>query len=112
MVQPKKPMPVVYNDRIPPEFFDFIIIDGVPPVDLQPLASGSGVLRRVSHRPDRYAGQPHLRVLQDQRRQRIRPRAAVADGVNVGNEIYVIDTERPVTAANSRPTRKLRSASA
>ena len=27
LVQPKQPMPVVYNDRIPPEFFDFIIID-------------------------------------------------------------------------------------
>ena len=27
LVQPKQPMPVVYNDRIPPEFFDFVIID-------------------------------------------------------------------------------------
>ena len=27
LVQPKQPMPVVYNDKIPPEFFDFIIID-------------------------------------------------------------------------------------
>ena len=27
MVQPKQPMPVVYNGKIPPEFFDFIIID-------------------------------------------------------------------------------------
>ena len=27
LVQPKEPMPVAYNERIPPEFFDFIIID-------------------------------------------------------------------------------------
>ena len=27
LVQPKQPMPVVYNGKIPPEFFDFIIID-------------------------------------------------------------------------------------
>ena len=27
MVQPGQPLPVVYNDKIPPEFFDFIIID-------------------------------------------------------------------------------------
>ena len=27
MVQPRKPMPVVYNGKIPPEFFDFIVID-------------------------------------------------------------------------------------
>ena len=27
IVQPKQPMPVVYNGKIPPEFFDFIIID-------------------------------------------------------------------------------------
>jgi type I site-specific restriction endonuclease len=27
MVQPTTPLPVVYNEKIPPEFFDFIIID-------------------------------------------------------------------------------------
>jgi type I site-specific restriction endonuclease len=27
MVKPKQPLPVVYNKKIPPEFFDFIIID-------------------------------------------------------------------------------------
>jgi len=27
LVKPKKPMPVVYNEKVPLEFFDFIIID-------------------------------------------------------------------------------------
>jgi type I restriction enzyme R subunit len=27
MVKAKQPLPVVYNEKIPPEFFDFIIID-------------------------------------------------------------------------------------
>jgi type I restriction enzyme R subunit len=27
LVRPKDPVPVVYNKKIPPEFFDFIIID-------------------------------------------------------------------------------------
>ena len=27
MVRPKRSLPVVYNKKIPPEFFDFIIID-------------------------------------------------------------------------------------
>ena len=27
LVQPREPMPVVYNPKIPPEFFDFIVID-------------------------------------------------------------------------------------
>jgi hypothetical protein len=46
----------------------------VPPLDLQPLAPGHRVFRRLPHRPHRHAGQPHLRLLPEERRQRIHPR--------------------------------------
>ena len=46
----------------------------MPPVDLQRVAPSAGILRRLSHRADGHAGQPHLRVLQEERRQRIHPR--------------------------------------
>ena len=41
LTRPKKPMPVVYNDKVPLEFFDFIVIDEC---HLQPLAPGFGLL--------------------------------------------------------------------
>src|SRR3546814_14667409 len=29
LTKPKQPLPVVYNAKIPPEFFDFIVIDEI-----------------------------------------------------------------------------------
>ena len=46
----------------------------VPPQHLQPLAAGARLLRRLPDRPHRHARQPHLRLLQRKRRQRIQLR--------------------------------------
>ena len=46
----------------------------VPPVDLQPLAAGDRVFRQLPDRPHRHARQPDLRLLPEERRQRIHPR--------------------------------------
>ena len=66
-------MPVVYNPKIPPEFFDFIIID-------ECHRSIYNLWRQVLEYFDAYligltahAGQPHLWIFQNERRQRIRP---------------------------------------
>ncbi len=65
----------------------------IPPLHLQPVATGDRLFRCQPDWSHRHAGQPHLRLLQEERGQRLQPRKAVADGVNVGNEIYVIETE-------------------
>ncbi len=41
MAQAKKPVPVVYNDKIPIEFFDFIFIDECHQLNLQSMATSS-----------------------------------------------------------------------
>jgi type I restriction enzyme R subunit len=64
----------------------------MPPQHLQPLAAGARLLRRQPDRPDRHARQPHLRLLQKNVVSDYSHEKAVADGVNVGNEIYLIDT--------------------
>ena len=72
MVQPRQPMPVVYNPKIPPEFFDFVIID-------ECHRSIYNLWRQVLEYFDAYlvgltaTRQPHLWVLQNERRQRIQP---------------------------------------
>ena len=94
MVQPKQPMPVVYNARIPPEFFDFIIIDechrSIYNLWRQVLEYFDAYLIGLTATPDnRTYGFFKTNVVSEYDHEQ-----AVADGVNVGNEIYVIDTER------------------
>ncbi len=94
MVQPKKPMPVVYNGKIPPEFFDFIIIDechrSIYNLWRQVLEYFDAYLIGLTATPDnRTYGFFRKNVVSEYAHEQ-----AVADGVNVGNEIYVIDTER------------------
>ena len=94
MVQPKKPLPVVYNPKIPPEFFDFIIIDechrSIYNLWRQVLEYFDAYLIGLTATPDnRTYGFFHKNVVSEYDHEK-----AVADGVNVGNEIYVIDTER------------------
>ena len=94
MVRPKKPMPVVYNERIPPEFFDFIIIDechrSIYNLWRQVLEYFDAYLVGLTATPDnRTYGFFRKNVVSEYTHEQ-----AVADGVNVGNEIYVIDTER------------------
>lgn len=97
MVQPKQPMPVVYNPKIPIEFFDFIFIDechrSIYNLWRQVLEYFDSYLIGLTATPDnRTYGFFKKNVVSDYSHEK-----AVADGVNVGNEIYVIETERTKT---------------
>ena len=94
MVQPRQPMPVVYNEKIPPEFFDFIIIDechrSIYNLWRQVLEYFDAYLIGLTATPDnRTYGFFRKNVVSEYNHEQ-----AVADGVNVGNEVYVIDTEK------------------
>ncbi len=94
MVEPAQPRPVVYNARVPPEFFDFIVIDechrSIYNVWRQVLEYFDASLIGLTATPDgRTYGFFRKNVVSEYSREQ-----AVVDGVNVGDEIYVIDTER------------------
>ncbi len=94
MVQLKQAMPVVYDEKIPPEFFDFIIIDechrSIYNLWRQVLEYFNAYLIGLTATPDnRTYGFFRTNVVSEYDHEQ-----AVADGVNVGNEVYVIDTER------------------
>ncbi|MDP2029895.1 MAG: type I restriction-modification enzyme R subunit C-terminal domain-containing protein [Thiobacillus sp.] len=91
--QPKAPMPVVYNEKVPPEFFDFIFIDechrSIYNLWQQVIDYFDASLIGLTATPDnRTYGFFKKNVVSDYSHEK-----AVADGVNVGNEIYVIETE-------------------
>ncbi len=94
MTRPKEPVPVGYNEKVPPEFFDFIIIDechrSIYNTWRQVLEYFDGYLIGLTATPDnRTYGFFEKNVVSEYDHEK-----AVADGVNVGNEIYVIETER------------------
>ncbi len=94
MAQPKTLMPVVYNEKVPPEFFDFIVIDechrSIYNLWRQVLEYFDACLIGLTATPDnRTYGFFRKNVVSEYDHEQ-----AVADGVNVGNEVYVIDTER------------------
>ena len=94
LVQPKPPPPLVYNDKIPIEFFDFIIIDechrSIYNLWRQVLEYFDAYLIGLTATPDsRTYGFFRKNVVSEYDHEQ-----AVADGVNVGNEIYAIDTEK------------------
>lgn len=91
---PKEPLPVVYNAKVPPEFFDFIIIDechrSIYNLWRQVLEYFDSSLIGLTATPDnRTYGFFKKNVVSEYDHEK-----AVVDGVNVGNEIYVIETER------------------
>lgn len=93
LVRGKDPLPVVYNRKIPPEFFDFIIIDechrSIYNLWRQVLEYFDAYLIGLTATPDnRTYGFFRKNVVSEYGHER-----AVADGVNVGNEIYAIETE-------------------
>ncbi|WP_374325685.1 DEAD/DEAH box helicase family protein [Azonexus sp.] len=93
LVQPKAPPPVAYNAKIPPEFFDFIFIDechrSIYNLWQQVLDYFDASLIGLTATPDnRTYGFFRKNVVSDYSHEK-----AVADGVNVGNEIYLIDTQ-------------------
>ncbi|WP_417794733.1 DEAD/DEAH box helicase family protein [Terasakiella pusilla] len=92
--KPKEPLPVVYNEKIPPEFFDVIIIDechrSIYNLWRQVLEYFDAYLVGLTATPDnRTYGFFRKNVVSEYNHEK-----AVADGVNVGNEIFVIETEK------------------
>lgn len=90
----KEPLPVVYNEKIPPEFFDFIIIDechrSIYNLWRQVIEYFDAYLIGLTATPDnRTYGFFHKNVVSEYDHEK-----AVADGVNVGNEIYLIETKK------------------
>jgi type I restriction enzyme R subunit len=100
MVQPKQPVPVAYNPRVPIEFFDFIIIDechrSIYNLWKQVLDYFDAFLIGLTATPDkRTFGFFNENVVSEYTHEQ-----AVTDGVNVGHEVYTIETE--ITQNGSR----------
>ena len=94
LVQPRQSPPVVYSPTLPPEFFDFIIIDechrSIYDLWRQVLEYFDAYLIGLTATPDnRTYGFFRKNVVSEYSHEQ-----AVADGVNVGNEVYVVETER------------------
>ncbi|MFQ5640572.1 MAG: type I restriction-modification enzyme R subunit C-terminal domain-containing protein [bacterium] len=95
-----KPREVEYNPKVPPEFFDFIIIDechrSIYNLWKQVLDYFDAFLIGLTATPDkRTFGFFNENVVSEYSHDR-----AVADGVNVGYEVYTIETE--ITKKGSR----------
>jgi type I restriction enzyme R subunit len=100
LVQPKQPVPVVYNPRVPIEFFDVIIIDechrSIYNLWKQVLDYFDAFLIGLTATPDqRTFGFFNENVVSEYTHEQ-----AVADGVNVAHEVYTIETE--ITQNGSR----------
>ena len=93
LVRAKQPLPVVYNEEIPPEYFDFVIIDechrSIYNLWRQVIEYFDAFLIGLTATPDnRTYGFFRKNVVSEYGHE-----LAVADGVNVGNEVYTIQTE-------------------
>lgn len=104
LIIPKEPLPVVYNEKIPPEFFDVIIIDechrSIYNLWRQVLEYFDAYLVGLTATPDnRTYGFFRKNVVSEYNHEK-----AVADGVNVGNEIFVIETEKTKTGGKISAT--------
>ncbi len=91
--QPKEPVPVAYNPKVPPEFFDFIIVDechrSIYNLWKQVLDYFDAFLIGLTATPDkRTFGFFNQNIVSEYSHE-----AAVADGVNVGYEVYLIETQ-------------------
>jgi type I restriction enzyme R subunit len=100
LTRPKAPMPVVYSEKVPVEFFDCIIIDechrSIYNLWQQVLDYFDAFQVGLTATPDNRAyGYFNNNVVSDYGHEK-----AVADGVNVGNEVYTIETQ--VTANGTK----------
>jgi type I restriction enzyme R subunit len=91
--QPREPVPVVYNEKIPVEFFDFIVIDechrSIYNLWKQVLDYFDAFLIGLTATPDaRTYGFFQENVVSDYTHEQ-----AVLDGVNVGYDVYLIETK-------------------
>ncbi|GGO34445.1 type III restriction endonuclease subunit R [Gemmobacter aquaticus] len=89
----KTPLPVVYNPKLPPEFYDVVIIDechrSIYNLWRQVIEYFDSFLIGLTATPDaRTYGFFQKNVVSEYTHEK-----AVADGVNVGNEVYLIDTQ-------------------
>ncbi len=93
IVQPKAPLPVVYSETVSPEFFDFIIIDechrSIYNLWQQVIDYFDAFLIGLTATPDkRTFGFFNENIVSEYSHEE-----AVADRVNVGHDVYLIDTE-------------------
>jgi len=89
----KAPMPVAYSEKVPPEFFDFIVIDechrSIYNVWKQVLDYFDAFLVGLTATPDKRT----LGFFNENIVSEYTHTEAVADGVNVGHDVYVIETD-------------------
>lgn len=90
--QPDAPLPVVYNAKVPPEFFDFVVIDechrSIYNLWKQVLDYFDAFLIGLTATPDnRTFGFFNQNIVSEYTHQE-----AVTDGVNVGFNTYLIET--------------------
>jgi type I restriction enzyme, R subunit len=88
----RKPMPVIYNPKLPVEFFDFIVIDechrSIYNLWKQVLEYFDASLIGLTATPDnRTFGFFNQNVVSEYTHEQ-----AVIDGVNVGSDVYLIET--------------------
>ncbi len=91
--QPKEPLPVVYNEKIPIEEFDFVVVDechrSIYNLWQQVIDYFDSFLIGLTATPDkRTFGFFDENVVSEYGHEE-----AVADGVNVGYDVYTIETE-------------------
>lgn len=92
-LEKREPLPVVYNEKVPMEFFDFIIIDechrSIYNLWKQVLEYFDGFLIGLTATPDkRTFGFFNQNIVSEYTHEE-----AVVDGVNVGHNVYIIETQ-------------------
>ena len=103
----KQPMPVVYNDKIPPEHFDFIVIDechrSIYNLWQQVLDYFDSYLIGLTATPDkRTFGFFKENIVSEYDHE-----TAVADGVNVGHDVFLINTRISQTGATLKAEQQI-----
>ena len=101
--RPKQPLPVVYSAALPPEFFDVVIIDechrSIYNLWRQVIEYFDAYLIGLTATPDnRTYGFFQKNVVSEYTHE-----DAVADKVNVGNEVYLIETKISQSGETLRP---------
>lgn len=91
--QPKEPMPVAYNEKVPVDFFDFIVIDechrSIYNLWKQVLDYFDSFLIGLTATPDnRTFGFFNQNIVSEYTHEE-----AVTDGVNVGSDVFIIETD-------------------
>lgn len=91
--QPKEPLPVVYSEKLPIEFFDFIVIDechrSIYNLWMQVIQYYDAFQIGLTATPDnRTFGYFNQNIVSEYNHEQ-----AVADGVNVGHDVYLIETK-------------------